>query len=157
MRARSPANFITFPDLITITVFGEPFFNGSTALVGPGRFFSLLIYSQWAGLLGRVISSSQGLFLNRGEHKHRINTYTQQTSMPWVGFEPMITASELAKTVHALDRSVTLTGLVSLDFVINLSQNKPIIAIITALHTWSGVEIQNRQVASGDSKTLDGD
>jgi hypothetical protein len=28
--------------------------------------------------------------------------------MPWVGFEPKITASERAKTVHALDRSATL-------------------------------------------------
>jgi hypothetical protein len=29
--------------------------------------------------------------------------------MPYVGFEPTITASERAKTVHALDRSATLT------------------------------------------------
>jgi hypothetical protein len=26
------------------------------------------------GLLGRLISSSQGLYLNTGQHKHRINT-----------------------------------------------------------------------------------
>jgi hypothetical protein len=42
--------------------------------------------------------------------KHRINTYTHQTSMPCVGFEPMISASELAKTVRALDRSAAMTG-----------------------------------------------
>jgi hypothetical protein len=30
--------------------------------------------------------------------------------MPWVGFEPTIAASERAKTVHALDRSTTVTG-----------------------------------------------
>jgi hypothetical protein len=30
--------------------------------------------------------------------------------MPRVGFEPTITASELAKTVHALDSSATVTG-----------------------------------------------
>jgi hypothetical protein len=30
--------------------------------------------------------------------------------MPWVGFEPTIPASERAKTVHALDRSATVTG-----------------------------------------------
>jgi hypothetical protein len=30
--------------------------------------------------------------------------------MPRVGFEPTITASERAKTVHALDRSATVTG-----------------------------------------------
>jgi hypothetical protein len=38
--------------------------------------------------------------------------------MPWVGFEPTIPASEWAKTVHALDRSATVTGV------------KPIIIII---------------------------
>jgi hypothetical protein len=30
--------------------------------------------------------------------------------MPWVRFEPTIPASERAKTVHALDRSATVTG-----------------------------------------------
>jgi hypothetical protein len=30
--------------------------------------------------------------------------------MPCVGFEPTIPASERAKTVHALDRSATVTG-----------------------------------------------
>jgi hypothetical protein len=30
--------------------------------------------------------------------------------MPWVGFEPTIPASKQAKTVHALDRSATVTG-----------------------------------------------
>jgi hypothetical protein len=39
-------------------------------------FFSLLIYSQLVGLLGRVISPSQGRYLNTAQHKHRINTYT---------------------------------------------------------------------------------
>jgi hypothetical protein len=107
-----------------------------------------------------VISPSQGLYLNTGQHKHRINTfflfplalqptfgpwptfmkpsvslrfsrswtigmtpwagdqlvarlllvYKHQTSMPWVEFEPTIPGSERAKTVHALDRSATVTG-----------------------------------------------
>jgi hypothetical protein len=30
--------------------------------------------------------------------------------MPCVGFEPKIPASERVKTVHALDRSATVTG-----------------------------------------------
>jgi hypothetical protein len=47
-------------------------------------------FSQTVGHLGRVISPSQGLYLNIGQHKHRINAYTHQTSIPWVGFEPMI-------------------------------------------------------------------
>jgi hypothetical protein len=38
------------------------------------------------------------------------NAHIHQTSMPWVGFEPMIPASERAKAVHALDCSVTVTG-----------------------------------------------
>jgi hypothetical protein len=51
--------------------------------------------------------------------KHRTaktqkNTYTHQTSMLYVGFEPTITASERAKTVHALDRSATVAGQQSL-------------------------------------------
>jgi hypothetical protein len=50
-----------------------------------------------------VISSSQGLCLNIRQHKHRTNTYTHQTSMSCVGFEPTIPASERAKTVHAID------------------------------------------------------
>jgi hypothetical protein len=49
---------------------------------------------QTVGLLGRVISSSQGLYLNTGQHKHRINAYICQTSMTCGGFEPTIPASE---------------------------------------------------------------
>jgi hypothetical protein len=64
-----------------------------------------------AGLLGQVISSSPGLYLNTGQHKHRINTYTYLTSMPFVGFELTIPSSERAKTVHALDRSATVTDI----------------------------------------------
>jgi hypothetical protein len=37
------------------------------------------------------------------KHKHK-------TAMPCVGFETMILASERAKTVHASDRSATVTG-----------------------------------------------
>jgi hypothetical protein len=67
-------------------------------------------FSQTAGLNARVISSSQGLYLNTGQSKHRINAYTRQTSTPWVGFELTIPASERAKTVHALDSMATMTG-----------------------------------------------
>jgi hypothetical protein len=37
--------------------------------------------------------------------------------MPWVGFEATIPASERAKTVHALDRSATVTGRMVYAFV----------------------------------------
>jgi hypothetical protein len=70
------------------------FFTGSTSTFCPGLCFcSFTIILQTVGLLGRVISSSQGLYLNAGQHKHRINTYTHQTSMPCVGFDPMVPAS----------------------------------------------------------------
>jgi hypothetical protein len=39
-------------------------------------------FSQTVGLLGRVIRSSQGRYLNTGQHKRRINAYTHQTSCP---------------------------------------------------------------------------
>jgi hypothetical protein len=69
--------------------------------------FSFMINLQTVGFLERVISSSQGLYLNTGEYKHRINTYTYQTSIPCVGFKPTIHASEQPKTIYALDRSAT--------------------------------------------------
>jgi hypothetical protein len=41
-------------------------------LLGLGRVFSFLIYTQSVGLLGRGISPSQGLYLHTEQHKHRI-------------------------------------------------------------------------------------
>jgi hypothetical protein len=59
------------------------------------------------GLLGRVISPSQGRYLHR-------TTQTQkkrgQTSMPRVGFETTIPVFERAKTFHALDRATYVIG-----------------------------------------------
>jgi hypothetical protein len=76
-----------------------------------GLILSFLIILQTVGLLGRVISSSQGCYLNTRQHKHRkTHTHTHQTSMSWVGFEPKIPTSERAKTVHALDDSTSVTG-----------------------------------------------
>jgi hypothetical protein len=71
--------------------------------------FSFIIILQTVGLLGRMISSSQGLYLNKGQHKHRIKRYEYRTSMPCVVFEPMIPASQRTKTTHALDRPATVT------------------------------------------------
>jgi hypothetical protein len=90
--------------------FTSLFFYWLYSPLGPWPLlFSFMIILQTLSVLGRVISSSQGLYLNTGQHKHRMNTYTHQTSMPCVGFEPTIPASERAKTVHALDRSATVT------------------------------------------------
>jgi hypothetical protein len=46
-----------------------------------GLIYQFLDYSQTVGLLGRVISSSQGLYLNTGQHKHR-KTHTH-INHPW--------------------------------------------------------------------------
>jgi hypothetical protein len=86
-------------------------------------------YSQTIGLLGRVISPSQGLYLNTGQHKHRINAYTHRTSMPWVAFEPTIPTSERAKTVDTLDGAATVT---------DLRQISPI-EIHTPIFLWSNL------------------
>jgi hypothetical protein len=88
------------------------FFHWLYSPLGPWPliFFSFTVILQTVGLLGRVISLPQGLYLNTAQHKHRINTYIYQTSMPCVGFEPTIPTSERAKTVHALDRSAIVTG-----------------------------------------------
>jgi hypothetical protein len=97
-------------------------FTGSTAPLGPGVWFlRFMIILQTLGLLGRVISSSQGRYLNTGQHRHRINTYTHQTSMCSVGFETTIPASKRAKTVHALDRSATVTGAKQVYIILVLS------------------------------------
>jgi hypothetical protein len=46
-------------------------------LLGPDLFFSfVIIFTQTVGLLGRVISQSQGRYLKAEQHKHRINSYT---------------------------------------------------------------------------------
>jgi hypothetical protein len=67
-------------------------------------------FSRTVGLLGRVINPSQGLYLNTGQHKHRIYAYTHQTSTPSLGFQPTIPASVRVKAVHALDRAAIVTG-----------------------------------------------
>jgi hypothetical protein len=70
------------------------------------RFVSLqfLNVGHSVGLLGRVISPSQGRYLTQTQNKHA------QTSMPRVGFESTIPPFERAKAVHALDRAPTVIG-----------------------------------------------
>jgi hypothetical protein len=46
-------------------------------LLGPGLLFcSVIFVTKEVGLLGRVISPSQGRYLHTGQHKHRINAHT---------------------------------------------------------------------------------
>jgi hypothetical protein len=58
---------------------------------------------QSVGLIGPVISPSQGCYLKR-IHKHRKKMKTH-TYKPQMGFEPMTPAFERAMTVHLLDCS----------------------------------------------------
>jgi hypothetical protein len=64
--------------------------------------FKFLNLRHSVGLLGRVISPSQGRYLTQTQNKHR------QTSR--VGFEPTIPAFDRAKTVHVLDRAANMFG-----------------------------------------------
>jgi hypothetical protein len=77
-------------------------------LVDLDSFFSFLIYIQSVGLLGRGISPSQGRYLHTEQYKQNKRT---QTSMPRVGFEPIIPVFERVKTVHASDLATTVIGL----------------------------------------------
>jgi hypothetical protein len=53
-------------------------------LLGPGQFFSfVIVFTQSVGLLGRVISPSQGRYLHTGQHKHRINAHTDIHAFEW--------------------------------------------------------------------------
>jgi hypothetical protein len=84
----------------------------------------LLDLGQSVGLLGRVISSPQGLYLNANTDKRTHNTNTKHPCSEWDsntrsrrqrerlrprGYCDRL-ASERAKTVHALDRAATVTG-----------------------------------------------
>jgi hypothetical protein len=76
-------------------------------LLCPGLFFSFVIFfTQTVGLLGRVISTSQGRYLHTGQHKHRINAHTDIHA--WVGFDTTIPASDGVKIVHALGHATTV-------------------------------------------------
>jgi hypothetical protein len=64
---------------------------------------SFLILTQSVWLIGREISLSPGRYLHKKSKRRK-------TSMPRVGFEPTIPASERAKTVHALDCAAIAIG-----------------------------------------------
>jgi hypothetical protein len=94
---------------------------GSTAIVDLGRFFNFLIYTQSVGLLGRGISPSQGHYLHTVQHKHRISSQ-RHPCLEWDS-KPTSSVFERAKTVHALDRAVTVIGTTCCTFINpNISQ-----------------------------------
>jgi hypothetical protein len=87
------------------------FFIDSTAPLRPG--FCFQFHDHFTD--GRTPWTSDQL-VARPLPKHRTtqtqnkHIHTHQTSMPCVGFEPTTLASERTKTVHASDRSDTMTG-----------------------------------------------
>jgi hypothetical protein len=70
-----------------------------SSLLGPGLFFSFVIYTQSVGLLERVISALKGRYLHTGQHKHRINAHTDIHALS--GFrtrDPSVRASDVLFT-----------------------------------------------------------
>jgi hypothetical protein len=108
-----------------INLWSNNFFNSSyNPYNAPGLFFSSAkIFTQTVGLIGRVISPSQGRYLYKGQHKHRKNH--TQTSMTWVGFERPIPAFEKTKTSHASDRAATMIDYEPMKAKNNLCYGKP--------------------------------
>jgi hypothetical protein len=77
------------------------------------------------GHFGRVISLSQGLYLNTGQHKHRINTYTYQTSMPCVGTHDPGFRNQVTMDINIVTREgfawLIITGSGLDDFITGIS------------------------------------
>jgi hypothetical protein len=75
-------------------------------------FYSLDLYT-----IGRTPwTSDRPVARSLPVHKQK-NAHTHQTSMPEVGFEPTITASPQAKTIHALDGSATVTTVLNIKII----------------------------------------
>jgi hypothetical protein len=65
-------------------------------LFGPGlHFTSVIFFTQTVGLLGWVISPSQGRYLHTEQHKHRINAHTDIHALSGIrNHDPRVQASE---------------------------------------------------------------
>jgi hypothetical protein len=99
-------SFQRLNNTITMSIYLWPY----SPLLDLGRFFSLLMYTQSVGLLGCGFRPSQGRSLPTHMTAQTQNTRIQ-TSMPHMGFEATIPASERAKTIHALDSAATVIGI----------------------------------------------
>jgi hypothetical protein len=85
-------------------------------LLGPDLFFSSVIFfTQTVGFPGRVISPSQGRYLHRGQHKHRINVHTDIHDLSRIRtHDPSFRASEYNSCLRPrghCDRRRATTGL----------------------------------------------
>jgi hypothetical protein len=83
--------------------------RGSTVLLDPGRLTYrrfLELFRRMVGLLGRVISPSQGLYSHRTTQHRKTNIHALS------GIQTHDPSNQPAKT-HASDRTATLTGHIS--------------------------------------------
>jgi hypothetical protein len=83
-------------------------YDSTVLLLDIGRFFSFLILYTVGRTPWTVDQPiTRPLPTHRTTHKKNKRT---ETSMPRVGFEPMILVFEREKTIHALDRMATVIG-----------------------------------------------
>jgi hypothetical protein len=98
---------------ISFTIFLALFFSrGSTVLYDPVRLTDrrfLELFRHMIGLLGRVISPSQGLYLHRTTQHRQTRTNIRTLS----GIRTHDQSNQPAKT-HSSDRTTTVTGILSI-------------------------------------------
>jgi hypothetical protein len=140
--------------IINVPIFVFFFFFGATAPILGLRLppwnspfhFGLLDLRHSVGLLDRLCSSSQGLYVytntERRKHTHthtytHIHTHKHWTSIPSVEFDPTIPASERAKTLHSLDLSATVTGKRTYRF----TKNTDCKSVITSMASFRNFEV----------------
>jgi hypothetical protein len=81
-----------------------------SSLLDPGLSFCFVIFlAETVGLLGRVISPSQGRYLHTGQHKPRIKAHTDIRAVSGIRtYDPSVRA---CKDSSCLRRAVTVIGL----------------------------------------------
>jgi hypothetical protein len=90
----------------------------------------LKLYKQLVGLLGQVISPSQGHYLPEQCKQNNC----RQTSMPRLGFDPTAPLFEWVKTFRALDRVATDWLYIAMYFLASLLRNHVAVASYVKFH-----------------------
>jgi hypothetical protein len=86
-----------------IFVTSMPFFNGSTALCGPCPLFQFPNLHTGCRTPWTMMSPSQGLYLYTGQHKHRINAYTNILASSRIRtYDPSVRANEDSSCLRQL-------------------------------------------------------
>jgi hypothetical protein len=84
-------------------------------LLGRDLFFSFVIFfTQTVGLLGRVISPSQGRNLDTGQHKHKINEHTDIHALSRIRTrDPSVRATEDSSCLRPSDHRNRRVGVLT--------------------------------------------